>query len=171
MPLWKQLRALMLPVTALFLGPAVALLAWGVFVPDLGAATTGQLAALAAGLVLAVLGLALMAWSIGLVARVGRGTLAPWDPAQRLVVRGPYRHVRNPMISGVLMVLVGECLVTRSPALVAWALLLGALNVAYISLREEHDLERRFGEAYRDYKRNVPAWLPQLMPWEPGDEG
>ncbi len=43
-----------------------------------------------------------------LFARFGQGTLAPWDPPTNLVVRGIYRHARNPMILGVLCVLFGE---------------------------------------------------------------
>jgi len=62
------------------------------------------------GTVVILLGLALIAQTVALFARVGRGTLAPWDPTERLVVRGPYRRVRNPMISGVLTVLLGETL-------------------------------------------------------------
>ena len=62
----------------------------------------------------------LMVRTVALFARVGDGTLAPWDPTSRLVVRGPYRHVRNPMISGVLCVLLGEAALFGSPALLAW---------------------------------------------------
>src|SRR5688572_13540603 len=59
----------------------------------------------AAGAVVFAIGFALFAWCVLLFARVGQGTLAPWDPTQRLVAVGPYRHVRNPMISGVLLML------------------------------------------------------------------
>ena len=53
--------------------------------------------------------------AVALFARVGEGTLAPWDPTRRLVVESPYRRVRNPMISAVLAVLTGEALVLGSP--------------------------------------------------------
>jgi protein-S-isoprenylcysteine O-methyltransferase Ste14 len=65
--------------------------------------------------------IALFAWCVILLARVGQGTLAPWDPTRRLVAAGPYRHVRNPMISSVLMMLSGEAMLFRSWPLVAWA--------------------------------------------------
>ena len=60
------------------------------------------------------LGLLLMVATIRLFVTVGKGTLAPWEPTQRLVVQGVYRHVRNPMISGVLFVLLGESMITAS---------------------------------------------------------
>ena len=58
--------------------------------------------------VVAAAGLAMLVWTVTLFVRVGRGTLAPWDPTRRLVARGPYARVRNPMISGVLAIIVGE---------------------------------------------------------------
>ena len=167
-PRWKHLRALMLPVTVLVLVPAAILSTWGFPAPAW--TTEADLAMLAAGVLLAALGLALMAWTIGLVARVGRGTLAPWDPTTRLVIRGPYRHVRNPMILGVLLVLAGECLASRSRPLAVWALAALAMNLVYMPLLEEPGLERRFGEEYRAYKRNVRAWLPRVRPWDPERE-
>ena len=51
-------------------------------------------------------GFMLFAWTIGLFARQGRGTLAPWDPTKQLVATGPYRHVRNPMYVAVVAVIL-----------------------------------------------------------------
>lgn len=112
-------------------------------------------------------GLGLMAWTIRRFWREGRGTLAPWDPTQRLVVSGVYRHVRNPMITGVVTNLVGEALLLGSAAIGAWAAGFFALNALFIPLFEEPDLERRFGDEYRRYRANVPRWLPRLRPWTP----
>ena len=66
------------------------------------------------GVALLLTGLALFASSLRRFATEGEGTLAPWDPPRRLVVRGPYRHVRNPMISGVVFVLFGEAAILLS---------------------------------------------------------
>lgn len=63
---------------------------------------------LAAVLVLGAVGL--IAWNIALFTWIGKGTLAPWDRTENRVVRGPYRHVRTPMISGVFLILLGESL-------------------------------------------------------------
>ena len=116
-------------------------------------------------------GLVLFGWTVRLFAGAGQGTLAPWDPTQRLVVAGPYRHVRNPMISGVLAVLLGEAALFGSWPLFVWFLVFLALNQVYIPLSEEPGMERRFGEEYRRYARNVPRWLPRLRPSEPEGDG
>lgn len=118
-----------------------------------------------AGVIVFSLGFALFAWCVWLFARVGRGTLAPWDPTRRLVAVGPYRHVRNPMISGVLLMLAGEALFWRSGALALWAGAFLLINHAYFLLSEEPGLERRFGESYRGYRAHVPRWIPRLRPW------
>jgi protein-S-isoprenylcysteine O-methyltransferase Ste14 len=120
-----------------------------------------------AGAALIALGLALVARTVALFATVGRGTLAPWDPTARLVVRGPYRRVRNPMITGVLSVLLGETLLFGSPALLAWFAIVFAVNAVYFPLVEEPGLRRRFGADYEAYRAAVPRWLPRLRPWHP----
>lgn len=105
-------------------------------------------------------GVALFAWCVVLFANVGKGTLAPWDPTRRLVATGPYRFVRNPMISGVAGVLTGEVLLLRSPRLAAWLGLFIIINEVYFRLVEEPGLERRFGDEYRRYRAAVPRWIP-----------
>ena len=107
-------------------------------------------------------GLALFAWTIALFARIGRGTLAPWDPTRRLVAVGPYRHLRNPMISGVLFILLGEAALFSSLAVLAWAALFFAINTAWFVRVEEPGLRRRFGSDYVEYAKRVPRWLPRL---------
>jgi len=121
----------------------------------------------AAGCVLVAAGVGLIAWTVALFAAVGRGTLAPWDPTERLVVRGPYRHVRNPMISGVLALLLGEAALFGSPALLAWFAAVLAVNAVYLPLVEEPGLHRRFGADYDAYRAHVPRWLPRPRPWDP----
>ena len=120
-----------------------------------------------AGVVLLAVGLVLVGWTIRLFSTVGEGTLAPWDPTTRLVVRGPYRHVRNPMISGIAFVLAGEVLLLESKALALWFATVVAVNAVYIPLVEEPGLRRRFGAEYDAYVRNVPRWLPRPRAWTP----
>jgi protein-S-isoprenylcysteine O-methyltransferase Ste14 len=107
-------------------------------------------------------GLALVSWCITLFARVGKGTLAPWDPTSKLVAVGPYRYTRNPMITGVGSILTGEALATGSWRLGVWTLIFVALNHIHFLLFEEPGLERRFGEPYLQYKRTVPRWIPRV---------
>jgi protein-S-isoprenylcysteine O-methyltransferase Ste14 len=117
------------------------------------------------GLGLLALGLVFFGTSLRRFAREGHGTLAPWDPPRELVVRGPYRYVRNPMISGVVLALFGESLVLLSLAHAGWAAFFLALNLVYIPLIEEPQLERRFGAAYAEYCLHVPRVVPRLRPW------
>ncbi len=110
-------------------------------------------------------GFALAVWTVRLFVRVGQGTPAPWDPPQRLVVQGPYRHVRNPMITSVIAMLAAESLLLASWPLAAWMLVFTAVNAVYFPFSEEKGLEKRFGEDYRIYRDNVPRWIPRLRPW------
>jgi protein-S-isoprenylcysteine O-methyltransferase Ste14 len=127
--------------------------------------TTSTRPGVVVGVVLIGIGLALIVRTVALFAAVGGGTLAPWDPTSRLVVRGPYRRVRNPMISGVLFVLLGEAAAFGSVALLVWFLAVFALNAVYIPLVEEPGLVERFGADYERYRRHVPRWLPRLSAW------
>jgi protein-S-isoprenylcysteine O-methyltransferase Ste14 len=127
----------------------------------------GSLLGLAAGVLVMLLGLALVGRTIAHFATRGQGTLAPWDPPRRLVVEGIYRYVRNPMISGVLLILVGESLLFASTTVATWAAAFFAINAVYLPLSEEAGLSRRFGEEYEEYRRHVPRWVPRLSPWTP----
>jgi protein-S-isoprenylcysteine O-methyltransferase Ste14 len=166
---WRHLRAvLLLPVVVA--GGVPALLVWrdGVAV---GWGLRDGLAVLPVLLGAALLagGLLLVVWTIALFASEGRGTLAPWDPTSRLVVRGPYRHVRNPMISGVVGVVLGEAALLGSPAVLIWAAAVFAVNAVYLPLVEEPGLVRRFGADYAEYRAHVRRWLPRLRAWSSGD--
>ena len=46
-----------------------------------------------------------------------------------------------------------------------WALFFFGLNSVYFILKEEPDLLKRFGEDYKNYKENVPRWIPRWKPW------
>ena len=97
---------------------------------------------------------------------VGHGTLAPWNPPQKLVVCSVYRHVRNRMITGVFCILLGESAFFGSLPLLGWLGFVVAVNMIYIPLVEEPGLAKRFGDDYLLYKRNVPRWIPRLRAWE-----
>lgn len=143
---------------------AILVLAQG---PNVGWNLSGALVVLPAiaGAAFLLGGIWMWAWTVALFARIGEGTLAPWDPTRRLVVEGPYRHVRNPMIAGVLAILLGEGLLLGSPALLVWCAAFLSINTVYFLLSEEPGLERRFGEEYRAYKAAVPRWIPRRRPW------
>ena len=134
------------------------------FGPPAGAA---DLLLIALGLMVLAVGFTLFVASLHRFATDGRGTLAPWDPPRHLVVRGPYRYVRNPMISGVLFFLFGEALVLRSLPHTIWAVIFLFANIIWIPLYEEPDLLDLFGDDYREYRRHVRRFLPRLRPWDP----
>jgi protein-S-isoprenylcysteine O-methyltransferase Ste14 len=92
----------------------------------------------------------------------GNGTLAPWDPPQEFIINGPYQVIRHPMIAGVLLVLFGEIFLFRSWASIVWFVIFLIANMIYIPLVEEKALLKRFGEPYRLYRKNVPAWFPKF---------
>jgi protein-S-isoprenylcysteine O-methyltransferase Ste14 len=121
----------------------------------------------AVGFACCALGVFLVVRTVSLFALAGKGTLAPWDPPQKLVVRGVYQYVRNPMVTGVFLLLLGEALLFSSPLLLGWCLIFLVPNLLYIPFVEERGLERRFGDAYRAYKRYVPRWIPRIKPWTP----
>lgn len=118
------------------------------------------------GSVILSCGLALFLYTVVLFRTYGRGTLAPWTPTEKLVIRGPYRYCRNPMISGVFFILIGESMVYYSINILIWAGIFLLINTTYFVLKEEPDLYKRFGDEYSEYKRNVPRWIPRLTPYD-----
>ena len=119
------------------------------------------------GVPVLVAGFLMWLWTVRLFARIGKGTLAPWDPTTQLVVEGPYAHVRNPMITAVLVALVGEALIFGLAAIAIWAAAFAAITHVFFLAYEEPAVERRFGDAYRRYKENVPRWVPRTTAWRP----
>lgn len=106
------------------------------------------------------LGFSLYLWCGWDFAIAGRGTPAPVDPPKELVVRGPYRYVRNPMYIAVLSVVLGEALLFQSRALLRYGLWVFLLFFLFVLAYEEPVLRRKFGESYRRYCASVPRWLP-----------
>jgi len=117
------------------------------------------------GVAFAVIGLYLALWTMSLFFRFGKGTPAPWDPPSQLVIRGPYRHVRNPMILGVLLMLVAESLLFGSWFVAGWTAVFFLANLIYFPLVEEPGLEKRFRDDYATYCGNVGRWIPRLTPY------
>ncbi len=164
----RQLRAIgPLPAMTTVVIPLAICLIWGT---NVGWDLPAPLAAASVGIgaALVILGLRLMRQTISLFSRVGEGTLAPWDPTRKMVVEGPYRRVRNPMITGVFTVLSGETLILGVPQMATWTAIFGALNAIFIPLVEEPGLVKRFGKDYVTYRSNVPRWIPRRRPWTPG---
>ena len=154
-----------LPVTVTILIPIWIARRYGIE-PGIGH-SVGAIVFQAVGLVLLALGLVLAFASARRFATEGKGTLAPWDPPRMFVARGPYQFVRNPMISGVILLLFGEACILFSLPHAIWASCFLLLNLVYIPLVEEPQLERRFGDSYQEYRKNVRRFIPRFRPWHP----
>ncbi len=94
----------------------------------------------------------------------GLGTPAPVAPTGRLVVRGPYRYVRNPMYLAVLAVITGQALLLSRPVLLGYAVAVAAAFIAFVYGYEQPALARRYGAQYQAYRKAVPGWWPRLPP-------
>jgi protein-S-isoprenylcysteine O-methyltransferase Ste14 len=162
---WRLIRTIIvLPGNVVIFIPAVILWISGRLGYSLNFATANQflfwLAVLAASI-----GLCLSIWTATLFVKFGKGTPAPWDPPKKLVIRGPYRYVRNPMIISVMLMLLAEALLFQSWPIAAWLAVFFIGNSLYFPLVEEKSLEKRFGDDYREYKAHIRRWIPRLRPW------
>ncbi|AXF56036.1 methyltransferase family protein [Salicibibacter kimchii] len=155
---------LLLPFTVTVIIPLLLLIflkynvAWGIDLPF-------SILILLIGLSFLILGLVIVISAIRQFSKRGKGTLAPWNPPQKLVVNGVYRYTRNPMISGVVLILLGEVIILGSLPLLFWFILFSVVNYIYFIIGEEPELEKKFGEDYIEYKNNVPRLLPRKKPW------
>jgi protein-S-isoprenylcysteine O-methyltransferase Ste14 len=120
-----------------------------------------------AGLILLVLGAAVLVQAFARFAIEGRGTPAPAAPTEHLVIGGLYRHVRNPMYLAVVAVIAGQGLALGQPVLLAYGAAVWVTVASFARWYEEPALARQFGEQYEAYRRAVPAWRPRLRAWRP----
>ena len=95
----------------------------------------------------------------------GRGTPAPVEPPTDLVVRGFYRHVRNPMYVANLALIIGQALILNRFVLLGYAAGLWLVFTAFVMFYEEPTLARQFGSSYDSYRTAVPRWLPRMRAW------
>ncbi len=162
----SQIRSFVLPFTVLVVIPLLVIVytkgfrfGWGLGLPC-------DALVVCIGFITVIAGLYLLIATIMLFMKIGKGTLAPWAPTKKLVVIGPYRYVRNPMISGVLIALLGESIAFGSIAISSLFILFFITNHIYFIFSEEPGLLKRFGDEYLRYRNNVPRWIPRLSPWK-----
>lgn len=115
-----------------------------------------------AGMLVGVCGAALAIACILTFVSVGRGTPAPFDPPRRLVVRGPYRFVRNPMYVGAGLALTGAALFYQSIPLLAYAGVFLVLLHFFVIFYEEPTLRETFDGDYEMYREQVGRWWPRF---------
>jgi protein-S-isoprenylcysteine O-methyltransferase Ste14 len=104
------------------------------------------------------LALVLVAWAIATMTRTGSNVPTSL-PTTTIVETGPYRFTRNPIYLGMFLGLVGLAIAFDS----LWLLVMlvpFTLAIRYgVVAREEAYLERKFGDAYRQYRARVRRWL------------
>ena len=115
------------------------------------------------------LGLLLAIWSVRtFYTKGGEGTPGPWCPVSNLIISGPYRYVRNPMILGVVNLLLFESALFASISFFLWAIVFFVGNIIYFKIFEENELIKRFGTDYENYKNEVPMLFPKFTPYYKG---
>ncbi len=118
--------------------------------------------ALIISVIILTLGVLLSVWSASAFYRT-KGTPVPFNPPPRLVTTGLYTQIRNPMLTGMFLLLLGLGILFRSFSLILiFTPFFIFINVFYIKVIEEKELAKRFGEEYLEYKRNVPMFIPGL---------
>jgi protein-S-isoprenylcysteine O-methyltransferase Ste14 len=120
------------------------------------------------GIVALSAGAALVLICGGMLSTLGIGTLRgeEWFMPRDFVATGPFRFVRNPMSLGGAVLMTGIALCHRSALGLGLAAALFVVFHLVVVCLEEPGLEKRFGDSYREYRRNVPRWVPRITPWK-----
>ena len=159
----KKTRTLLTPIgiaifalfTALFVFLAVLLdgalaLRWPIPVTVSGLVSAPMMA----------IGVAITAWSVLHFLKV-KGTPVPFNPPPTLVESGPYKYARNPMLTGVFLLLFGIGFAIKSLSLVLIFTPLYVLaNLWELKEIEEPELVKRLGEDYLSYRERTPMFIP-----------
>ncbi len=114
------------------------------------------------GLIPLAIGAAIYLWCAWDFATFGKGTPVVFDPPKKLVARGLYRFVRNPMYIGILSILFGEAALFASLRLTGYAAIVALIFHTFVVFYEEPTLQKQFGESYRSYFAQTPRWFPGI---------
>ena len=113
---------------------------------------------------LILIGIAITGWSVFHFLKV-KGTPVPFNPPPKLVQSGPYKYARNPMLTGVFLLLFGIGFAIKSPSLVLiFTPLYVLINVWELKNIEEPELVKRLGESYLAYRKRTPMFIPGISP-------
>lgn len=114
------------------------------------------------GCVLMVIGVIYGFWSIISQFTQARGTPLPMMATQTLLVSGPFKHCRNPMAFGTIVLYLGISILTGSVSSIVMVIIFTALLLTYIKKVEERELEVRFGQEYLAYKATTSFIIPRI---------
>ena len=120
----------------------------------------------ALGALLVAIGIPVVLEAFGRFVLEGHGTPAPVLPTRHLVVRGTYRHVRNPIYLAVVSIILGQGLILGNAALLVYGAVLWLGFHVFVRAYEEPTLRMTFAAEYATYCANVPRWVPRLAPWK-----
>lgn len=105
-------------------------------------------------------------WSNISLVTVGKGgptdvfNFAISPRSKHLVVTGPYRYTRNPMVFGMLCIWFSWSLFLNSITCILICFFIIPLAILYLKKNEEKRLEKDFGDAFRNYQSDVPILFP-----------
>ena len=161
----KRRRILVMPVAGLIFFGLIVLFVFASFwvdkwfaFPHFGSSWWS----LGLSLFLLVFGWLIMFWPVIAFFRT-RGTPVPFNPPTKLITTGPYAYIRNPMLLGLFIFLIGLGILLSSLSLIfIFTPLFILLNVLYLKAVEEKEMEKKFGQEYLEYKRRVPMFIPWL---------
>lgn len=128
---------------------------WGLVWPGMQSPVVAGLG----GFLFAVMG-SIGVWAGYTMATLGSGTPLPSSAANRLVIAGPYRYVRNPMAITGISQGVASGLILGSWMVVLYAIAGSAVWNCLVRPYEEDDLLRRFGVDFQTYRKQVRCWIP-----------
>lgn len=120
-----------------------------------------SLVCLAIAEVLCITGLAIALWSRSTLAGNWSGDVV-LKQDHELIQKGPYRFVRHPIYTGILLLLLGTALATgRAACFVGFVIAVGSL---WVKLKfEESFMVTNFGDEYIEYKSRVKALIPFVL--------
>ncbi len=161
----KKTRTLLTPVGVVIFGLFTALFVFLAMLLDGVLALRWPIPVTVSRLVsvpMMAIGIAITAWSVIHFLKVN-GTPVPFNPPPALVESGPYRYARNPMLTGVFLLLFGVGFAIGSLSLVLIFTPLYVLaNLWELNEIEEPELIRRLGEDYLAYRERTPMFIPGI---------
>ena len=163
----KNTRNLLTPIGVLIFGLFTALFVFLAVLLDGMLALRWPISIAVSRLVsvpLMLIGMAVTGWSVFHFLKV-KGTPVPFNPPPTLVQSGPYRYARNPMLTGVFLLLFGIGFAIKSPSLVLiFTPLYVLVNFWELKKIEEPELTKRLGDDYLAYRRRTPMFIPGTGP-------
>ncbi|MEE9354355.1 MAG: isoprenylcysteine carboxylmethyltransferase family protein [Methylococcaceae bacterium] len=109
-----------------------------------------------------LLGVGLYIWCVWTFWKLGNGTPSPQDPPKKLVVKGPYGMIRNPMYVSIFSILLGEVILFQSLLIIKILIAFSLIVSLFVLYFEEPILLKQYGSTYRHYINSVGRWLPHI---------